>query len=976
MTNTYLLLLWLQVITGLGLSFVLGGLYFSLYREEFLKYWALAHGYGAASLGLVLVAVSGTAATVAQAHAMQVLSVPQYLLLAAAALSVAHPRFGRKQILLLTGLAAAGVVAQFVTGVIFPDLEQLRLALRSERHVMGALTTGWFCVALWRKYPFATTAAGRITLSFAAMESLHNLAVASTVAGIPPYSGPYSLLAGVLAACLPVGMAAGAFLLILRTSADSHRALRESEDRYRSLVTTSPDAFTMSTLDGTMALCNQRAAELFGYGSAEKLIGNACRSLIAPSDKQTMEGYLSELLNGGVIRARLLRFRRRDGSEFQGEVSATLTRGGDGKPTGWMALTRDISQRVRDEERLRLLAQALQGAGDCINITDPEDVILYVNDAFLRTYEYEESEIVGQHITLLRPREIPNNALGDPPPLPLMDGWRGEFWNCSKSGRVFPISLATSVVHDDTGRPIAAIGVARDITERKQAEEARAKLEEQLRQAQKMESIGRLAGGVAHDFNNILTVINGYSDLAMRRLRPEGTMLTYLKQIRRSGEQAAALTQQLLAFSRKQIIQPSLLDMRVTIIGSADMLRRLVGEDVEVATYADEHLGMVMADPVQIEQVVMNLAINARDAMPDGGQLTIRLSNHDLEEGSEEEVPPGPYVLLSIADTGMGFDEETRAHLFEPFFTTKEKGKGTGLGLSTVYGIVQQSQGWIRVHSELGKGSTFNIYLPRMSGEVEQPEVLKAAPAAAGGNETLLLVEDQDDLRVMAKSVLEEQGYRILEAANGEDALQLIHNFSDPIDLLVTDVVLPGINGRQLAEQFAGMRSGAKVLYTSGYSDDVIADRGVLDPGVAYIPKPYTPEGLAERVREVLGPRGRPRTILVVDDEAAIREMLNDALSNAGYRVIVAANGRQAVESVAAACPDLMITDMVMPDQEGVETIQMIRKKYPRVKIVAMSGALGGSFLRALGRLGADAHLVKPIDAGELETVVSSLLSE
>jgi two-component system, cell cycle sensor histidine kinase and response regulator CckA len=842
MSHTYLLLLWLQVFSGLSLSFVLGGLYFSLYREEFLKYWALGYGYGASSLGVALLALNAQPATVLQAHGMQFLALPQYILLAAAALSVAHGNLGRRQIRLLAGLAIAAVAVEIATGLIVPDIATLRGTLRLERHLMGAGSTGWFCLALWRKYPFATTLAGRITLFFAALQSLHNL-----VTAYPPV---YATQAALLGAVLPFGMAAGAFLLILQTSNDSNTALRASEDRYRRLLTTSPDAFTMSSLDGKLVLCNQRAVELFGYSSPEELAGRSCRSMIAASDQEIVEQYIAEVLQGVVIRSRMLRCRRKDGSEFAGEVSATMVKGHDGKPDGWMAFTRDISKRIADEE-------------------------------------------------------------------------------------------------------------------------AQASLQEQLRHAQKMESIGRLAGGVAHDFNNILTVINGYSDLAIRRLNPDGTMLGYLKQIRRSGEQAAALTRQLLAFSRKQIIQPAPLDLRVSLTGSADMLRRLVGEDVELVTVFDPDTALVLADPVQIEQVVMNLAINGRDAMPKGGRLTIAVGNIDLE--TEKGGPPaGKYVRLSIADTGMGIDEETREHLFEPFFTTKDKGKGTGLGLSTVYGIVQQSQGWIRVESGPGQGSIFKIYLPRLGAEGVPMDVRKPHAADQRGSETLLLVEDQDELRQLAKSVLDEQGYRVLEAADGEQALEVGRKFSGAIDLLVTDIVLPGINGKQLAEQFGTSRRDMKVLYMSGYSDDVIAHSGVLYRGVAYMQKPFTPVELAEKVREVLAKK--LRRILIADDEPAVRSLLEEVLTEAGYQVLAAANGQEAMEIVRTARPHLVITDLVMPHQEGVETIQMIRKEFPAIKIVAMSGALGGQFLRGLGRLGADASLTKPVSPESLQKVVGDLL--
>ena len=380
--------------------------------------------------------------------------------------------------------------------------------------------------------------------------------------------------------------------------------------------------------------------------------------------------------------------------------------------------------------------------------------------------------------------------------------------------------------------------------------------EEQLRQSQKLEAVGQLAGGIAHDFNNLLTVINGNSELLLRGLRDE-KQSERVQEIRKAGERAAQLTRQLLAFSRKQVLQPVVLNLNSIIPDTDKMLRRLIGADVDFLTSLEPELWPVKADPGQIEQVLMNLAINARDAMPQGGKLTIQTANVYLDEsyahGHAAAVSPGPYVMLAVSDTGHGMDAETRSRIFEPFFTTKEKGKGTGLGLSTVYGIVKQSGGNIWVYSEVGRGTTFKIYLPSVA-EASEQRAPEAAPreGVPQGSETVLLVEDEEVVRRLARDILELNGYRVLEAADCREALSLCESHEGPIHLLLTDVVMPQMNGRELSECALALRPAMRVLYMSGYTDDSIVHHGVLDAGVAFLEKPFTPDAVARKVREVL----------------------------------------------------------------------------------------------------------------------------
>ena len=403
---------------------------------------------------------------------------------------------------------------------------------------------------------------------------------------------------------------------------------------------------------------------------------------------------------------------------------------------------------------------------------------------------------------------------------------------------------------------MAEIGLkVSEFLERKQVEEALRASEEALRQSQKIEAVGRLAGGIAHDFNNLLTVINGYSQLLLSRLGSDDPDRVEIEEINTAGARAAALTRQLLAFSRKQVLQPKVLELNAVVTNMERMLHPMIGEDIELHTVLHPQLGRVLADPGQIEQVIMNLAINARDAMPHGGRLTIETANVELNETYARRlltITPGPHVLMAVSDTGCGMDKGTQAHIFEPFFTTKEQGKGTGLGLSTVYGIVKQSGGSIWVYSEPGRGTTFKIYLPRVEEPAEsvEPDTARARPP--NGTETILLVEDEAGVRSLARAALQVYGYTVLEAANGDEAIRICDRRQGAIHLLVTDMVMPGMDGRALSEQLIARLPQMKVLYLSGYAGGAIVNNGVLDSSMAFLQKPFSPEALARKVREVL----------------------------------------------------------------------------------------------------------------------------
>ena len=423
-----------------------------------------------------------------------------------------------------------------------------------------------------------------------------------------------------------------------------------------------------------------------------------------------------------------------------------------------------------------------------------------------------------------------------------------EYRALAADGRVVWLQDIVRLVRDGSGRVRQLRGVMVDVTARKQ-------LEEEFLQAQKMEAVGRLAGGVAHDFNNLLTIISGYVELVLENLVGNPSLRQYVEEVKKASDRAAGLTRRLLAFSRKQAIMPQVLNLAEVAAGTEKMLRRLIGEDIVLVFQSDPVLGSVRADPAQIEQLLVNLAVNARDAMPHGGKLVIETSNVDLDEvfaNTHAAVAPGPYVMLAVSDTGIGMDASVRAHVFEPFFTTKERGKGTGLGLATVYGIVKQNNGNIWVYSQPGVGTSFKINLPRVDAVPEsRPEALAPYPRIRG-SETVLLVEDEDEVRSLVRGLMEKEGYVVLEASRPSEALTLAKQYEGRIHLILSDVVMPQMNGPELTEKLVSMRADTRVLYMSGYTDSAIIHFDVLQKGTPFLQKPFTPEALAHKVREVL----------------------------------------------------------------------------------------------------------------------------
>jgi PAS domain S-box-containing protein len=530
-----------------------------------------------------------------------------------------------------------------------------------------------------------------------------------------------------------------------------------------------------------------------------------------------------------------------------------------GKMTGVIEYVHDITERKRTEETLRKSEERFKELYDNAPLGyheyDAEGRITRVNRTELEMLGYTAEEMLGRYVWDFIvegvSHEVVKAKLGGklPPDRAIERTYR------RKDGIIFPVLIQDRLIKDDEGRITGIRTTIQDITERKRAEKEMADLQEQLRQSQRIEAIGRLTGGIAHDFNNLLTVIEGYSQLSLLQLKEGDPLKGNIEEIENASQRGADLTQQLLAFSRRQILEFKVLDLNTILRDLDKMLHRIIGEDIELVYLLSDDLGKVKTDPRQIEQVILNLVVNARDAMPFGGKLTIETSNVVLDEAYSHThiaLKPGHYVMLSVSDTGIGMSPEVKERIFDPFFTTKEVGKGTGLGLSTVHGIVSQSGGHIWVYSEYGKGATFKIYLPRVEEETLPLRVRDETAALPGGTETILLVEDEPSVRSLASRILRDYGYTVMEAANGDEALQIAKGHSEKIHLLLADVVMPKIGGKDLADHLKSLRQDTKVLFTSGYTDNTIVHHGVLDPGVLFLQKPFSPEALLRKVREVL----------------------------------------------------------------------------------------------------------------------------
>jgi hypothetical protein len=651
-------------------------------------------------------------------------------------------------------------------------------------------------------------------------------------------------------------------------------ALRESEQRHLAFIAQNPDAMWRIEFEepiainlsveeqvdkiyqyGYLAECNDATARLYGVETAEQMVGTRFGDLAESP-------HFREELRSAIRSQYQFTTLERERLDHEGNRRYLLrSQWGiveNGRLLRIWGTTRDITELRRTELTLaaseRRLTDLLENVHLMAVILDCEGRISFCNDYLLQSTGWRPEDVIGRNwFDLMIPPEE-------------REGLRTAFESaCTGSGRVGHyestvlardgrrrlVAWDSTVLPDSEGQITGWASVGRDITDYKA-------IEAQLQQAQKLEAIGRLTGGVAHDFNNLLTLILGYSGMLLTHRDPMDPSYIALSEIKKTAEKGAALTHQLLAFSRRQKLHPELLNLNSLIVYNEKMLRRIIHEDIVLGLNLEPSLGLVRADAGQIHQVLLNLALNARDAMPHGGTLTIASANILLAESDNPPFPgmaPGPYVLLAVSDTGIGMNKEVHAHLFEPFFTTKEPGKGTGLGLSTVYGIIQQSDGYIAVDTEVDKGTTFRIFLPMVPTPAPPADVAAVGAAVFGGTETILLVEDDKDVRVLAATILRDLGYNVLEAENADEALKTIEHYVPAIHLILTDVVMPGMAGPELLQRVKSTSPAIKTLLMSGYGDSHAADQRISEPGFASIQKPFTPEALGAKVRAILDQR-------------------------------------------------------------------------------------------------------------------------
>lgn len=635
---------------------------------------------------------------------------------------------------------------------------------------------------------------------------------------------------------------------------ENEKALRESEERFKALHNASFGGIAIHD-KGIILECNRGLEELTGY-SREELIGMNGLLLIAERSrdlviKHITEGYEEPYDVFGV---------KKNGEEYILRIEARNIpyKGKTVRVTEF----RDVTEQKKAEDALRESEEKLKAIFNAANvglsITDEKGNYVMYNNWWLNYLGYEADELRQKtNLDITHPDDVGRSrdcflkvVAGELP------NYRIEKRFIRKDGNSVWGDLAVSPVKDRGGRVQLMVGIVNDITDRRHSEEERDKLQAQLNQSQKMESVGRLAGGVAHDFNNMLGAIFGYTELSLRKIDPDHPVYTYLQDIKKAAERSASLTKQLLAFARKQTVSPKILDLNETVEGMLKMLRQIIGEDISLEWLPSANPVMIKMDPAQFDQLLVNLCVNARDAITDTGKVTIEtgkvfFSGDDTIK--DENILPGDHVMLIISDNGRGMDRETKAHLFEPFFTTKETGQGTGLGLATVYGIVKQNNGFINVYSEPGLGTTFRIYLPQHYAAGENKEQEHEVKEPGQGYQTLLLVEDEAMLLNINSEILEQLGYTVLTAASPAEALRIAGQHKGKIELLITDVIMPEMNGRDLAEKISALYPGIKLLFMSGYTANVIAHHGVLDDGVHFLQKPFSLNDLAEKVKDILG---------------------------------------------------------------------------------------------------------------------------
>lgn len=634
-------------------------------------------------------------------------------------------------------------------------------------------------------------------------------------------------------------------------------ALRASEEKFRYVFDYSIIGKSITLPSGEI-LVNRAFCDMLGYTQVE-LHNQRWQDISYPDDIETTQRIVDALLSGEQNSIRFSkRYIHKNGSTVWADVSTSLRRDEAGQPLYFMTVISDITERVQTEKALRLQSAALSAAANAIVIMDRAGLIEWVNPAFSALTGYTIAEAIGKNLRELVQSGQHDQAFDQTLWDTILAGqvWHGVIINRRKDGSLYTEEETITPVRDTQEQISHFIAIKQDITARKALEAENQKLTEQFYQAQKMDSMGQLAGGIAHDFNNLLVPIIGYADLGMMADPPDSKLYTHFEQIKGAATRAASLTRQILAFSRQQVLEMKIVDLNQIIIEFEKMLQRLIGENISLKTHLATDLPAIKADPGQLEQVLLNLVVNARDAMPDGGRLTIETTKVMVDEAylsRHARAQPGLHVRLTVSDTGQGMDAATQERIFEPFFTTKARGYGTGLGLSTVFGIVKQHGGNIWVYSEPRHGATFKVYLPvaEMLTSTDPPE--KSVVGSLEGTETILVVEDEDAVRQLVSRTLQGYGYRVMEADDPARGLELAAAYQNVIHLLLTDVIMPVMNGRELFQRLVINRPELKVLYMSGYTDNAIVHDGELDEGTAFLQKPFTIYDLLEKVRLVLG---------------------------------------------------------------------------------------------------------------------------
>ena len=637
---------------------------------------------------------------------------------------------------------------------------------------------------------------------------------------------------------------------------ETEKQLKNAEQKYMDIVDNSTNIIQSVDTNGFILLMNKKGCELLGY-FREEIIGRHIKEIYASETWENMEKGFKELKQKGTLFVGDGKMLKKNGETIDVEIQSLSIYDNNGNFVRTRSIIRDVTEHKKLES---LILQEKQDWENLFNtITDM--ITIHDNDFNIIRANKAAEKILNLPILDKNKAKCYKYYHGkdcNPPGCPSCQAIKtGKFTNFEIFEPHLNMWLEIRAIPriDENNLTIGLIHIVRDITERKKIEQTLKKTEQQFLQSQKMEAVGRLAGGIAHDFNNLLTVIKGYTELLLMGFDENDSRKDSADEIKKAADRAASLTRQLLAFSRKQVFQSKDLNINTLVSDMTKMLHRLIGEDIELVTSLSSELGFVNADPGQLEQVILNIVVNARDAMPKGGKLIIETANVELDETYSQEhigIKPGQYVMLAISDTGHGIPEDIRSHIFEPFFTTKEKDKGTGLGLSTVYGIIKQSGGYIWLYSEPDKGTSFKIYFPQIKEVIKESALTSAPVELQKGNETILLVEDDDMVRNLIRLILEKNGYTVLEAGNAEKVTFLCKQHKGKINIMVSDVIMPKISGPQLFKKVAPLRPDMKVLYMSGYTDEAIVRHGVLEAGINFIQKPFTPDSIIRKIHEVL----------------------------------------------------------------------------------------------------------------------------